>query len=214
MTATSPFTAAAAPSCPRPSRAATPWSPGRATRSGIGIGSDVRRWHVAALAFALAVAVPANAQAPACADTPGFHALDFWIGDWQVFVDTVEVGRNRITPILGGCAVREEWTATGGGRGESLFYYLPATDQWKQVWVTDRATARGGVKEKTLIERLDGGAVRFQGSIPVAGGGTYLDRTTLTPLADGRIRQLIEISTDGGRTWRATFDAVYARLRR
>jgi len=37
------------------------------------------------------------------------------------------------------------------------------------------------------------------------------DRTTLTPQADGTVRQIIEQSDDGGTSWRATFDAVYRR---
>ena len=46
--------------------------------------------------------------------------------------------------------------------------------------------------------------------IPLAGGGTYLDRTTLTPLADGRVHQRIEVSGDGV-AWRTVFDAIYVR---
>ncbi len=79
------------------------------------------------------------------------------------------------------------------------------------MWVTESATSPGGVKEKRLVERLAGGALRFQGEIPVAGGGSYLDRTTLTPVPGGRVRQVIEISTDGGATWKTTFDAEYVR---
>jgi hypothetical protein len=37
-----------------------------------------------------------------------------------------------------------------------------------------------------------------------------LDRTTLTPLPDDRVRQLIEISRDRGVTWQTNFDAYYA----
>jgi hypothetical protein len=44
-----------------------------------------------------------------------------------------------------------------------------------------------------------------------ASGEIYLDRTTLTPLEDGRVRQLIEISTDGGHSWRSIFDGYYSR---
>jgi len=72
-----------------------------------------------------------------------------------------------------------------------------------------RRLGRGGVKEKTLVEVLEGGGVRFQGRIPLKGGGSYLDRTTLTPDAEGHVRQVIEVSTDGGSTWRTTFDALY-----
>jgi hypothetical protein len=37
------------------------------------------------------------------------------------------------------------------------------------------------------------------------------DRTTLDPLADGRVRQLIEVSRDDGQTWVVTFEGFYLR---
>jgi hypothetical protein len=126
-----------------------------------------------------------------------------------VYVDDTRVGTNRIEKVLDGCAVVERWTGTGGGEGRSLFWYVPATDTWKQVWVTARAAAPGGVKEKALVEDLPDGGLRFQGEIPLPGGGSYLDRTTLTPLAEGRVRQVIETSSDGGRSWETRFDAEY-----
>lgn len=163
------------------------------------------------LAAVLAPSPVAAQAAPPCADVPGFAELDFWLGEWVVRAGEQVVGRNRIEKVLRGCAVEEHWTGAGGQRGQSLFYFVPALGEWRQVWVTETATGTGGVKEKRLSERLGDGGVRFQGEIPVAGGGSYLDRTTLTPLEGDRVRQLIEVSTDGGATWRTTFDAVYAR---
>ncbi len=168
-----------------------------------------------ALAFLLASAAPAPLGAqggppPGCDGAAGFDRLDFWLGEWEVFVGDQRVGSSRIEKILGGCAVMEHWTDAAGGEGKSLFFYTPATDTWKQVWVTQNATQRGGVKEKTLIEVLHDGGVRFRGDIPVPGGGSYLDRTTLTPEPDGSVRQRIEVSRDGD-SWQTTFDARYVR---
>ena len=139
--------------------------------------------------------------------------LDFWVGDWDVFEKEAKVGSNRIQKIMDGCAVTEDWTDAEGGRGHSLFYYLPATKTWKQVWVTPQALGSGGIKEKQLIERLPDGALRFQGVLPRKSGGTYLDRTTLTPKGPDQVLQKIEISLDGGETWKPTFDAVYRRVK-
>jgi len=163
------------------------------------------------LALGLFRAGAAGQSPPTCAETPGFSKLDFWVGEWAVFVGDRQVGRNRIEKILDGCAVVESWTDAGGAEGRSLFYYSVATDTWKQVWVTGGATQPGGLKEKTLVLELPDGGVRFQGEIPLPDGGSYLDRTMLTPLEDGSVRQLIEISRDG-ETWQATFDAIYRRL--
>jgi hypothetical protein len=53
--------------------------------------------------------------------------------------------------------------------------------------------------------------VRFQGEVRGTSGPTILDRTTLSPLSGGEVRQLIEISRDGGTTWESGFDARYRR---
>ncbi len=152
---------------------------------------------------------PASAQGPPCTADEAFHALDFWRGEWTVWVDGTRVGTNRIRAVQGGCAVEEHWEDVNGGTGQSLFYYLPVEAVWKQVWVTPGARVAGGVKEKVGVDGAPEGAVRFRGTIRRADGVTYEDRTTLTPLPGGRVRQHIEISTDGGASWRTTFDAEY-----
>ena len=173
---------------------------------------------VIALIFALNAAptaspAPAPRPSPApCSSVAGFHALDFWLGAWRVTSENQYAGSDEVSAILDGCAVVENWTDADGSHGMSLFYYNTFAQSWTQVWVTDRATARGGLKEKILIARLPDGVVRFQGTLPgTPGSAIILDRTTLTPIKDGSVHQLIEISRDGGSTWSATFDAIYAR---
>lgn len=145
-----------------------------------------------------------------CGGAEGFDRLDFWVGEWEVFAGERQVGTNRIAKILNGCAVTEEWTSAQGGQGRSLFYYLPRSGEWKQVWVTNTATRTGGVKEKTLVEVLDDGALHFLGRVLDDADVQWYDRTTLTPLPGGDVRQVIEISRDG-ETWETIFDATYVR---
>jgi hypothetical protein len=143
---------------------------------------------------------------PACDTIPAYHLLDFWVGEWVVDEKGVLVGHNRIEKIAGGCALIENWQDASGEEGKSLFYYLRGRKDWKQVWVQP-----GGVKEKRLIARYPDGAVRFQGELPRADGSIVLDRTTLSPLPGGRVRQVIEQSMDGGQTWVVGFDAIYTK---
>jgi hypothetical protein len=154
-----------------------------------------------------------NRASPAhpCEQDPAYHKLDFWVGNWDVFDshDGTKGGTNKIEKILDGCALVENWHELDpqGSDGKSLFYYQKATKQWKQVWVT----AMGPMKEKRLTQELPDGGVRFQGEIPHPDGSSHLDRTTLTPINKDRVRQVIEISRDQGKTWEVTFDAEYRR---
>ena len=166
---------------------------------------------LAILACAPVTPLPAQA-APDCTADSTYTTLDFWIGSWDVYVGDTLVGTNRISAVLRGCAVVEEWEDARGGQGRSLFYVEPGTDRWKQVWVTHSPRRPGGVKEKRQVPPAADGGVRFLGEVS-ANGGARLDRTTLLPLPSGEVRQLIEVSDDGGTTWRAVFDARYRRRR-
>jgi hypothetical protein len=163
-------------------------------------------------AAATSSSTPAPQPSPApCSSIDGFHTLDFWLGAWRVTSEGRYAGDDVVATILDGCAIVEKWADVDGSHGMSLFYFNAFDKSWSQVWVTDRATARGGLKEKSLVARFPSGAVRFQGILAGAPGSTIiLDRTTLTPVKDGSVNQLIEISRDGGSTWSSTFDAIYA----
>jgi len=158
----------------------------------------------AVLAFA-GWALVARAQPPPAPAV--HHELDFWLGDWEAFAGGTLDGTDRIERVLDGAAVIEHWHDVSGHEGKSLFYFYRPENRWKQVWVTDV----GAVKEKVCIAVFPGGGTRFRGEIPLRAGGTVLDQTTLTPLPDGTVHQLIEQSADGGRTWQTTFDAIYRR---
>ena len=145
---------------------------------------------------------------PRCSESEIYAKLDFWVGEWDVFVGENQVGENRIEKTLDGCAILEHWTARDGGEGKSLFF-VDYDRHWAQIWVTQWAMAPGGVKEKVMVDDPPEGAVRFQGVIRHAEAGAWLDRTTLTPSPDGTVRQLIERSEDGGESWYPTFDAIY-----
>lgn len=138
-----------------------------------------------------------------------YHVLDFWVGTWNV-VDSsgAAAGSSNIERIVGGCAIMENWREPDGSEGKSLFYYATDQRRWKQVWVTPAAMLPGGYKEKRLVARLPGGGVRFQGEI-VGNTSVVLDRTSLMPMPQGKVRQVIEISRNGGTTWETTFDAIY-----
>ena len=155
-------------------------------------------------------AIAEDAEPAKCTDIGTYSQLDFWVGEWDVYSGDELVGKNRIEKTLSGCAILEHWRGAGGGEGKSLFF-VTGDGVWKQVWVTEWATRPGGVKEKVRQAMDDPNQVRFQGRITSPDGGSYLDRTTLTKLPSGEVRQLIEISMDEGETWKSGFDAIYRR---
>jgi hypothetical protein len=154
---------------------------------------------------------PTPAAAPAvptpCAGDPAYEVLNFWLGEWTVATPAgAPQGRNRVEKILQGCAILEHWRDGDGREGKSLFYVDRGTRRWKQVWVTDA----GLMKEKEQLADYEGPGVRFQGRIRRLDGVVVLDRTTLSAMPDGRIRQRIEQSSDEGRTWGA-WEGIYER---
>lgn len=147
-----------------------------------------------------------------CRDMEAAHALDFWIGDWEVADGHGNPqGTNRVRSILDGCAITEEWTGVSGFEGRSLFYFDSWLPQWRQVWITAHPQQPGSIKEKRLVERFSDGGVRLQGEIMVSPEHYVQDRTTLRPLPDGRVHQLIEWSNDDGKTWQTGFEGWYTR---
>src|SRR5205823_2709627 len=117
------------------------WSP---TVTAVDARRDTMRRMKAWLIFAASIALAAqvHAQAPAAppCDAPESHQLDFWLGDWQLaYAENGKPGtsRNRITKILGGCVVLEEFDGPPGTplQGRSVSMYDRATARWKQTWV-------------------------------------------------------------------------------
>jgi hypothetical protein len=148
---------------------------------------------------------PPFAATPTCVDVE-HRTLDFWLGEWDVKNPKGEaLGRNSITKTLGGCAIEEHWTDAKGAEGKSVFFYDRAKRRWKQVWITDD----GQWKEKAEVPGAVAGAVRFQGEVPRSTGGVALDRTTLTKASE-TVTQVIERSTDEGRTW-TSWTGVYEK---
>lgn len=186
--------------------------PGAVTSRSLALGIW-RRFARPCLALCFLALPTGSLQAQASCDDDRLARLNFWLGEWEVLAGDRLAGTNRITRVLDGCAVLEEWQAATGGKGRSLFYLSPEDRRWRQVWVTAAAFAAGGVKEKREVVQPDvpAGGIRFEGTVRDTLGRAWLDRTTLAPLPDGSVRQHIEISTDGGASWRTTFDARYRR---
>ena len=141
-----------------------------------------------------------DTETPHCADLASYHLLDFWLGDWDVFVGDELVGHNRIEKTMAGCAVLEHWTDSGGNEGMSLFF-VDGKGTWKQIWVTGMAHLPGGVKEKTMTDMTIENGLRFQGQIHHPDVGNWLDRTTLTSVNNGQVGSTASMSCGTSSQW-------------
>jgi tetratricopeptide (TPR) repeat protein len=142
-------------------------------------------------------------SAAAKAEIPLERAFDFWLGEWDVFdPEGTLAGTSRISSETGGRIIEENWVAANGATGKSISY-VDTDGNWKQLWVD---------KDGEVIELtgrvLDDGLF-FEGLHTYANGYTEQIRVQYTPLADGRVKQIIEQSKDEGESWYGWFDGTY-----
>jgi hypothetical protein len=171
-----------------------------------------RALGMAVASVLLASSALAFSQASDCRSDEDYRLLDFMIGNWDVYVNGQLDGHNRIEEVAAGCAMTEYWTGADGSPAMGLFFVDPSSHGWSQVLVTDQATHPGGLKQRLLTKRLDGG-VRFDGKIDVPGKGVLLERCSMTRLPDGRLQELKDQSRDNGKTWHVVYDAIYQRAK-
>ena len=114
-------------------------------------------------------------------------------------------GTNSIRLTLGDCVLEENWTGSQGGYGRSLNAWDSQRKVWHQTWVDSQGT----------VLLLDGGPegtdMVLRGETMGQGGAKVLDRITWQPRSHDEVRQLWEVSNDGGRTWTVAFDGRYLR---
>lgn len=147
------------------------------------------------------------AKAPSACAAAEMHQFDFWIGSWQVRNEKDHsMGTNVISPIVGGCALHEQWTAEGEV-GESFSIYDPTTGHWHQTWVDNKAhlwMIDGGMVGNSMVMTRTSAAKTNARAV-------VLHRWMWTPSDKDHVRQLYDVSSDGGKTWKTAFDGRYVR---
>ena len=156
----------------------------------------------AALLIALTVSAqtPSNVVAPRCASAE-HRQFDFWLGEWNVTQGGKTAGRNTIRSILNGCAISEEWSGTGGFKGNSLNFYNADTKRWHQTWIDSQG------QSLALDGQFEAGSMTLQS---VAADNMPLYRITWTPLPDKSVRQLWQVREASASEWKTLFDGNYS----
>ena len=130
--------------------------------------------------------------------------FDFWIGEWEVYARGQKAGENSITLANGGCVIHESYTTAGNYSGQSMNYYDPIDQKWHQHWVG----AMGDTYNYIETDKSEG-MLQFESKFMNRQGEISISRMTFTLNEDGTVRQLMESSTDEGKTWQIAFDGLY-----
>ena len=160
--------------------------------------------------MACGLATAAWAEGATC-ESPEARQLDFWLGDW-ILTYTQDgkalQSRNRVTKILGGCAILEEFTGAPGIalEGRSVSVYDPEAKRWKQTWVDNEGSYLdfiGGVRDGRMVLQRE--AER--------GGRRFLQRMVFQDIRPDALKWLWQRSADGGASWTTQWEIDYRRAR-
>jgi hypothetical protein len=166
-----------------------------------------RRW-VGLLAACGAVPCADSSRAQpvelkACS-APAQRQFDFWVGDWDVFERTGHrVARARVSLILDGCVLLEEYDGVDGHRGKSFSLYDSAAKRWRQTWVTNRGEVldiQGGLDP--------GGAMALSGFDRDPAGAPRQVRGRWIAETDGSVREIAERQVAAA-PWTLWFDLEF-----
>src|SRR5580704_10690081 len=168
---------------------------------------------VAALAFAVHARAtahlthpPADAQAkasPRCS-TAEYHQLDFWLGDWDAYDVSDQktvAARLKVTPVVGGCALQEDYQQFDGMKGQSFSGYDASRGGWHQSWVTNGGTWL------FMDGKMENGSMVLIAKIH-KNGQESLMKSSWTQQA-GNVRETATLSADNGATWKPMFDMIF-----
>lgn len=144
-----------------------------------------------------------QAKASSRCSSPEYHQLDFWLGDWDAYdvSDPKVVARLKVTPVVGGCALQEDYQQFDGMKGWSFSGYDARAGAWHQSWVTNGGTwlfMNGKFQDGTMVliapEHKASGEALMRSSWKAVGGN---------------VREWADESTDNGATWTPMFDMIF-----
>ena len=132
-----------------------------------------------------------------------YKQFDFWLGEWQVTnPENDQISESKISKILGGCVLLEEYKTPSGFQGKSLNIYNKQQKTWHQSW-TDNSG---------LLLQLNGGLVNgamiLEGAITDDKG----KKLSWSLLENNNVRQHWQQSVDAGSSWVTLFDGTYTRI--
>lgn len=143
-----------------------------------------------------------------CEENDHYRDFDFWVGEWDVYAEGSgdKAGENSIQYEEASCLIVERWTSVSGGTGQSYNYFDPATEKWRQVWVSQAAIIdyEGGLNDE--------GSMELRGTITYQRSGQTADFLGIWTLQeDGSVRQHFEQYDAENDEWTPWFTGIYRR---
>jgi tetratricopeptide (TPR) repeat protein len=136
-----------------------------------------------------------------CRNAPEFRQLDYWLGEWDVETQGQKIAQSSIQLSLDDCVVFENYaTVDGAYAGKSFSLWNATAKQWEQQYADTTGNWShwaGGFTAGTMV---------FTSEKP-----SYTQRMSYIKEGPDKVRQHIEISTDGGKTWSTGYDGLYVR---
>ncbi|MBZ0113353.1 MAG: tetratricopeptide repeat protein [Thermoanaerobaculia bacterium] len=134
---------------------------------------------------------------------PEYRQFDFWLGDFEVQDPKgAVVGENTISLHLAGCLLMESWRGGSGMHGMSMNFYDPTDGTWNQIFVDNNGNP-------SIWPALKGGLDAEGAMVLWSPEGESRSKWTWTAVSPGKVRQMAEQTTDGGKTWQVTWDSYY-----
>lgn len=132
--------------------------------------------------------------------------FDFWLGDWDLRWAPDGVGRNRISAVLDGRVILEEFDGAPsiGFRGMSVSTVSPETGDWHQAWVDSQGSYldfRGGFGSGEMVLEREG----------VVDGNPVRQRMVWTDIGQQRLTWRWQRSSDDGSSWTTLWEIEYIR---
>ncbi len=136
-----------------------------------------------------------------------FDQLDFWVGTWSVEADNgLPLGTSVISQDLNNCLIEERFSTPKGYESAAFMGYDPRPGLWYRHSIDNQGL------HLQLSGGMTAGSIELIGDGPTPDGGRVEVRNIIEEVGDGSVSQTIEVSRDGGATWKPDLVLIYRPL--
>ncbi len=138
---------------------------------------------------------------------PEASQFDFWIGNWNMYVNDSLFGTNSVSKVLDGYAIEDDFIEFPPDpfHGKSLSSYNADTKKWEQTMVDNKG------HHSLFIGEFKDGKMMLVYNYLNKKGEKRKQRTTFYNITSNSFDWLFETSFDEGKTWQELYKVHYKR---